>query len=114
MFEKNLNYSYLLDFYGGLLSEKQRTILSLYFDEDLSLAEIAEEYKLTRQGILHIINKGKKILSDAEEKLGLAESSERRENIYKSAIEDIVAAREMCTEDAKKLLDQAIRKLSES
>ena len=48
--QKNLAYSVLLDFYGPALTEKQRAILTEYYDEDLSLAEIAENFGITRQG----------------------------------------------------------------
>ena len=47
--QKNLAYSVLLDFYGPVLTEKQRVILTEYYDEDLSLAEIAENLGITRQ-----------------------------------------------------------------
>ena len=49
--QKNLAYSVLLDFYGPALTEKQRAILTEYYDEDLSLAEIAENFGITRQGV---------------------------------------------------------------
>ncbi|MBR5120731.1 MAG: DNA-binding protein, partial [Clostridia bacterium] len=42
MFEKNLEIGYLLDFYGDVLSERKRTVLDYYYNDDLSLAEIAE------------------------------------------------------------------------
>jgi len=47
---KNLQIAVLLDYYGELLTEKQRDFISLYYDEDLSLAEIAENEGITRQG----------------------------------------------------------------
>ena len=50
--QKNLAYSVLLDFYGPVLTDKQRVILTEYYDEDLSLAEIAENLGITRQGEL--------------------------------------------------------------
>ena len=46
--QKNLAYSVLLDFYGPVLTDKQRVILTEYYDEDLSLAEIAENLGITR------------------------------------------------------------------
>ena len=49
--QKNLAYSVLLDFYGPVLTDKQRVILTEYYDEDLSLAEIAENLGITRQGV---------------------------------------------------------------
>ena len=51
MFEKNLELGYLLDFYGELLSERKRAVMDMYYNEDLSLAEIAENTGITRQGV---------------------------------------------------------------
>ena len=56
--QKNLAYSVLLDFYGPALTEKQRAILTEYYDEDLSLAEIAENFGITRQGVRDAIKHG--------------------------------------------------------
>ena len=48
---KNLEISMLLDFYGEMLTDKQREVVSLYYNEDLSLAEIASIAQITRQGV---------------------------------------------------------------
>lgn len=69
---KDYQIGYLIDFYGSLLSERQRDIISLYYEEDLSLSEIAEDVGITRQGVRDAIKKAETILTDAEEKLGLA------------------------------------------
>ena len=53
---KDLSVSALLDFYGPFLSEKQRNLLHHYYDEDLSLSEIAENEQITRQGVRDQIN----------------------------------------------------------
>ena len=73
MFEKNLNISLLLDFYGDILSERQNEILDFYYNDDLSLAEIAENYDISRQGVRSVLKKGEPILVGMEEKLHLAE-----------------------------------------
>ena len=70
--QKNLAYSVLLDFYGPVLTAKQRVILTEYYDEDLSLAEIAENLGITRQGVRDAIKHGEATLTDLEEKLGNA------------------------------------------
>ena len=72
MFEKNLRLACLLDFYGEVLSERQQSVLSLYYHEDLSLAEIATEIGISRQGVRDIIKKTEEELFFYEEKLGLA------------------------------------------
>ena len=70
--QKNLAYSVLLDFYGPVLTEKQRLILMEYYDEDLSLAEIAENFGITRQGVRDAIKHGEAALDELEAKLGNA------------------------------------------
>ncbi len=73
MFEKNLNISYLLDFYGVLLSDRKRTVMDMYYNEDLSLAEVADEIGISRQGVRDIIKKSEEELFFFEERLGLAQ-----------------------------------------
>ena len=73
MFEKNLNVGYLLDFYCELLAERKRSVLDLYYNEDYSLAEIAEEIGISRQGVRGLIKKAESELFFYEEKLGLAQ-----------------------------------------
>ena len=72
MFElaQNLEITLLLDIYGGLLTEKQRDVLSLYYDEDLSLSEIADNEGITRQGVHDSIKRAEVQLVEIEEKLG--------------------------------------------
>ena len=72
MFEKNMNIGYLLDFYGEILPERKRNVMEMYYNEDLSLAEIAEEIDISRQGVRDMIKKSTDELLFYEEKLGLA------------------------------------------
>lgn len=72
MFEKNLNISLLLDFYGDILSERQKNMLEMYYNEDCSLSEIAENFSISRQGVRSVLKKGETILVEMEEKLQLA------------------------------------------
>lgn len=69
--EKNLRISLLLDFYGRMLTEKQREVVEFYYNEDLSLAEIAQHSGITRQGVRDSIKRAECQLTDCEEKLGL-------------------------------------------
>lgn len=69
---KNLSMSMLLDFYRRLLTDKQTDALDLYYNQDLSLAEIAEHLSITRQGVRDNIKRGERQLCDYEDKLGLA------------------------------------------
>ncbi len=72
MFQKNVEIGYLLDFYGGLLSERRRAVLDMYYNEDMSLSEIAEALSITRQGARDLIKKAGDELLLFEEKLGMA------------------------------------------
>ena len=69
---KNLEISFLLDFYGDMLTEKQREVMELYYNQDLSLAEIAENDGITRQGVRDSIKRAETQLLDMEDRLGLA------------------------------------------
>lgn len=71
--QKDLTFSVLLDYYGPVLTEKQRAILTEYYDQDLSLAEIAENYGITRQGVRDAIKHGEATLTEMEKNLGYAE-----------------------------------------
>lgn len=68
---KNLNISVLLDFYGQMLTEKQYEVVELYYNDDLSLAEIAELSGITRQGVRDSIKRAEIQLLSYEERLGL-------------------------------------------
>ena len=82
MFEKNLEIGFLLDFYGDVLSERKRMVLDYYYNDDLSLAEIAAEIGISRQGVRDLIKKAEEELQFYEEHLGLAQ---RFRNTKKSA-----------------------------
>ena len=69
---KNLEIALLLDFYGDMLTEKQRDVVELYYNEDLSLAEIASHSGITRQGVRDSIKRAESQLLDYEEHLRLA------------------------------------------
>ncbi len=74
-----------LDFYGPLLTERTRDVLDLYFDCDLSLAEIAENLQISRQAVHDKVRQGVKTLADYEAKLGLA----RRHQLIKQKLEQM-------------------------
>ena len=69
--EQRVELNYLLDFYGPLLTEHRRELMQMYCEEDLSLAEIADQLQITRQGVSDAVNKAKRQLNDYESKLGL-------------------------------------------
>ncbi len=65
---KDLEMGYLLDFYGEVLTEKQREMLRQYYNDDLSLSEIGENFGITRQGARDAIKHGENALKELEEK----------------------------------------------
>ena len=70
---KQLKFVMLLDCYGDLLTEHQRSVMELYYCEDLSLAEIGEPMGITRQAVRSLIKRTESILENYEEKLGFAQ-----------------------------------------
>ena len=70
---KDLRFVMLLDCYGDLLTEHQRSIMELYYCEDLSLSEIGEPLGITRQAVRSIIKRTEALLAGDEDKLHFAE-----------------------------------------
>jgi len=71
MDEDTLLMTMLFDFFGDMLTEKQREYFDLYHNEDLSLSEIAEKAGISRQGVYDIIARAEKTLVDIEQKTGI-------------------------------------------
>lgn len=90
---KNQTYrmTLLFDFYGDLLTARQKEFYDLYYNEDLSLAEIAENYGITRQGVRDVIVRAEEILTDVEDKTGIIRRFHRMQDHIK-AVEDALAA----------------------
>ena len=109
--EKDLEIGLLLDFYGELLSERQREAAELYYNEDVSLAEIAEGTGITRQGVRDSISKAKTQLTEYEEKLGLAAKFREIEKTVKDIIPRLEALRDNAEEAQKNELDDIISKV---
>ena len=89
MAEKVLSLTILFDIYGGLLSANEKDAFEYYYCDDLSLSEIAEIMKMTRQGVRDNIVRAEKLLRDCEEKLGLKKKfseTERLLSIAKNAL----------------------------
>ncbi|MFI3207370.1 MAG: sigma factor-like helix-turn-helix DNA-binding protein [Clostridia bacterium] len=108
--EKNLQVSLLLDFYGELLSEKQRDILDDYYNSDLSLSEIAEDKAMTRQGVRDHVKRSEVQLFEMEEKLGL---HKHFINVNKKLLQITALSEEICAN--KNIFENAkeIKKIAE-
>ena len=74
---KNLDVIILFDIYGNMLTQKQQDFISYYYNDDLSLSEIAENTGITRQGVRDSIKRAEETLQTYEQKLGLADKFHR-------------------------------------
>ncbi len=99
--EKNIRIGSLLDIYGELLSTKQRELIDLACNEDLSLSEIAETSGLTRQGVHDSIRRGELQLESYEQKLGLYERHAARIAALEALLKHLQSAKDALTEDAQ-------------
>ena len=88
--EKLVEIGLLFEQYKMLLTDKQREIVSLYYNEDYSLGEISENLNVSRQGIYDTLKRSEKILKDYEDKLGLVKKSKERENITQDIYDKVV------------------------
>ncbi len=96
MFEKNMKFAYLLDFYSGILDDHTVSIMKAYYNDDLSLAEIAETEGISRQGIRHVVKKGEDQLVHLESCLHLAKRTIEIEECSSMLNELISKSSEAC------------------
>ena len=97
---KDLSITELYDCYSGLLSEKQRTVFEYYYDDDLSLSEIAEHTGTTRQGVRDLLKRSEEQLKFFEQTLKVYEKNKLLQQLLahcendaymREAIEDILS-----------------------
>jgi hypothetical protein len=81
MLDKVLRIGQLYDFYGALLTDKQQRCLEMHYLNDDSLAEIAEEFQVSRQAVHDILRRAEQILEEYEAKLGLVERYRQEQEI---------------------------------
>ena len=84
--EKSIEVSMLLELYGKLLTNTQADTVDLYYNQNLSLGEIAEELNITRQGVRKNLVYAEKKLFDFEEKLGFLKQKLENDEIIKEVI----------------------------
>ncbi len=102
---KNLDITLLLDFYGDMLTDKQRSFISYYYNDDLSLSEIAADEGITRQGVRDAIKRAETQLISMEERLGLVS---RFENMKIGLSEIIEYAEEIAIYNRKNSLSMEV------
>lgn len=103
---KELKFVMLLDCYGDLLTEHQKSVMELYYCEDLSLAEIGNPMGITRQAVRDIIKRTENILLNYEEKLGFAERLEKMRECFGKINE---TARLVENENIRKIIADEIK-----
>ena len=94
---KDLEMGYLLDFYGEVLTQKQREMLRQYYNDDLSLSEIGENFGITRQGARDAIKHGETTLKELEEKVGFAARYRRVQQKLEQLEQLVIDTRFECT-----------------
>ena len=107
MAESRWTQSMLLDFYGELLTDKQRTCFDLHYNEDLSLSEIAEQLGISRQGVWDNIRRAEAAMAEVEEKTGLLRRFEENRQALESLREKLRRIRELSTGEAASLAEEA-------
>ena len=90
MEEKIIYYGTLLELYGGLLTDKQYSAIDKYYNMDLSLSEIAQEDKITRQAVRDNIKKAEEKLEFFESKLKLYKNFKKEDNIVSKLEKNII------------------------
>ena len=91
--------SLLYDFYGGLLTDKQREVMELYHEENYSIVEIAGELGVSKQAVHDNLKKTERILSDYEDKLGLVSKFVARSNALRTVRADVESLKVMLVEN---------------
>lgn len=87
--EKNVKVSMLCQIYGKMLTKKQYEMINDYYNNDLSLSEIAENNNITRQAVRDIIKKGENKLFELEEKLAFMERTLKQEKQLQQILEEL-------------------------
>ncbi|WOV85252.1 putative DNA-binding protein [Sporosarcina jeotgali] len=105
MLEKTTRVNFLFDFYQSLLTDKQRIYMELYYLDDLSLGEIAEEYEVSRQAVYDNVRRTEAMLEDYEAKLSLFNKFQERSELIRQ-IEQRLSAEKALTDEIQKLLQQ--------
>ena len=88
----------LYDFYGDVLTERQKEFYDLYYNEDLSLGEIAENYGITRQGVRDVIVRAEAVLTELEDKTGLIKRFHTMHSQLEQIAQDAQRARQLAVQ----------------
>ena len=114
MVEKTVRMNLLFDFYGSLLTKRQREFFHLYYGEDLSLGEIANAYQISRQAVYDIIKRGSKSLEVFEASLGFIKEHkqlQKRVCMAEKELDNILASHNCGTKTELCSIKAAVKKL---
>lgn len=107
--EKHTEINLLYDFYGQLLTERQRKFVDLYYCHDLSLGEISEQYGISRQSVYDTLKRSGQTLYRFEEKLGLVEKSLNQRDQLARALEHLEGGNRAGVRAARLILSRLIQ-----
>ena len=111
--EKNVEISMLCQIYGKLLTEKQLEILTDYYNNDLSLSEIAENNNITRQAVRDIIKKGENKLFELEGKLSIMEKMMKQEKALQEILNELTKIQDVSSDKKiEKILNHVRKELN--
>lgn len=111
--EKNVEISILCQIYGKLLTEKQLEILTDYYNNDLSLSEIAENNNITRQAVRDIIKKGENKLFELEGKLLIMEKMMKQEKALQEILNELTKIQDVSSDKKiEKILNHVRKELN--
>ncbi|EPD52820.1 putative DNA-binding protein [Paenisporosarcina sp. FSL H8-0542] len=104
LLEKTTRMNFLYDFYQSLLTDKQRSYMHLYYLDDHSLGEIADEYEISRQAVYDNIRRTEAMLEEYEEKLKLLEKFQQRQLVM-NQLQQVIQAESVNKELASELIE---------
>lgn len=110
---KDMSIAFLLDFYKEFLTEKQADVIDLYYNEDLSLAEISEHLGITRQGVRDNIKRGEAVLLDVEQKVGIANRYKNTLGTLQSVLKKVDEVEEIADRAGLTLIINETKKIRE-
>lgn len=111
MSDKTLTMTMLLDFYGELLTEKQRTCFSMHYNEDLSMGEIAELLGISRQGVYDLITRAESSLMEKEKKVGLVARFSGQRTIIDRMTAELTELRDITDGRAEEIAESLLTEL---
>lgn len=106
--EKFTRINLLYDFYGQLLTERQGKFIELYYSQNLSLGEIAEDYPISRQAIRDVLKRAENTLFQYEEKMGLVQKFLNKNQKLREALTLLDSENGKKIERVRKIIEETL------